>query len=99
MAAAAHMSTRGREATDGVQFPTKEVNELEQQIQQVQAALHLQGVEHEGKSAEQAYEKMLGQLSLTEGEAQDGKLIVKALLIRCLLWTEIVKEKYANSLI
>lgn len=67
---------------------------MEQQVQQVQSALHAEGIEHEGKSAEEAYEKMLAQLSLTEGENRDGKTVVKALLMRCLLWIEVIREKY-----
>lgn len=55
-------------------------------------------MEHPGKSAEQAYEKMLANMSLTEGEVQDGKTVVKALLLRCLLWIEIVKEKYGHHI-
>ena len=38
---------------------------------------------------------MLSQLSLTEGEPQDGKTVVRALLKRCVLWIEIMREKYA----
>ena len=75
------------------QFPVKEVNELEQQVQQVREALHEDGPAQSGKSAEEAYEKMLAQLSLTEGEVQDGKTVVSALLARCQLWIEIIKEK------
>ena len=88
-----HTNRNGR-PTDCAQYPAKEVAELEQEILQVQEALQEHGVEHPGKSAEQAYEKMLSQLSLTEGEVQDGKTVVGALLTRCLLWIEIVKEKY-----
>ena len=50
-----------------------------------------------GKTAEQAYAEKLHQLSLTEGEAKDGHSVVAGLLFRCLLWTEIIQEKYVKS--
>lgn len=72
----------------------REVNELEEKVREVQSALQQQGMDHGGKSAEQAYEKVLAQLSLTEGEVRDGKTVVSALLARCLLWIEVIREKY-----
>ncbi len=54
-------------------------------------------VKHEGKSAEQAYAEKLAKLSLTEGEVQDGQTVVLALLARCTLWIEIIREKCVRA--
>lgn len=81
------------------QFPSKEVDQFQAQIQQIQAQLDVSEVSHDGKSAEQAYADKLSQMSLTEGadgEIQDGRTVVKALCIRCALWSEVIKEKYAS---
>ena len=77
------------------QFPVKDVKELEAQLVQIQEELHEGRDPHEGKSAEEVYAERLSQLSLTEGGPQDGATVVKALLARCLLWCEIIQEKYA----
>jgi hypothetical protein len=78
-----------------VQFPTREVNEFEQQVKQIQQEMETDTYQHEGKSAEQAYADKLSKLSLTEGEVQDGRTVVLALLARCTLWIEIIREKHA----
>ena len=54
--------------------------------------------DHEGQSAEEAYASRLQSLSLTEGEIQDGRDVVKALLVRCTFWLEIMREKYDGLL-
>jgi hypothetical protein len=77
----------------GHQFPVKEVNELEQQLQELQAGLHESYDTHEGKTAEQVYAERLATLSLTEGEVADGPTVVRALLLRCVLWLEIIRGK------
>ena len=78
---------------DKIQFPTKEVNDFEQQVLQIRDEIQAQEVVHEGQSAEEAYASKLDKLSLTEGEVQDGPSVVKALLYRCTLWIEIIREK------
>lgn len=60
---------------------------------QIQEEISYGGLEHEGQSAEQAYADRLHQLSLIEGGARDGQTVVKALVVRCTLWIEIVREK------
>jgi hypothetical protein len=82
---------------DCSQFPAKEVNEFEQQVKEIQEEVHVDRYTHEGKTAEQAYEDKLAYLSLTEGGEQDGATVVKALLIRCTLWIEIMREKYVHA--
>ena len=76
-----------------MQFPKKEVDEYEQQIKEIQEELQVTTYSHEGKTPEQAYEDKLAFLSLTEGGVQDGQTVIKALLIRCTLWIEIMREK------
>ena len=76
-----------------MKFPKKEVDEYEQQIKEIQEEVHVTTYSHEGKTPEQAYEDKLAFLSLTEGGVQDGITVVKALLIRCTLWVEIMREK------
>jgi len=71
----------------------KEVKELEEQLLQIQSELHEEKMEHEGKTAEQVYAERLAQLTITEGEYDDGPPVVRALLARCLLWLEIVQDK------
>jgi hypothetical protein len=72
----------------------KDVKELESQLLVIQQELHENRDPHEGKSAEEAYSERLNKLSLTEGGVQDGEVVVKALLARCLLWCEVIQEKY-----
>jgi hypothetical protein len=76
------------------QFPVKDVKELEAQLLVIQQELHEDRDPHDGKSAEEAYSERLNKLSLTEGGVQDGEVVVKALLARCLLWCEVIQEKY-----
>jgi len=80
-----------------LQFPVKDVKELEAQLLAIQHELHEDRDPHDGKSAEEAYSERLNNLSLTEGGVQDGEVVVKALLARCLLWCEVIQEKYALS--
>jgi hypothetical protein len=80
--------------TNATQFPVKDVKELEAQLLVIQQELHEDRDPHEGKSAEEAYSERLNKLSLTEGGVQDGEVVVKALLARCLLWCEVIQEKY-----
>ena len=77
-----------------LQFPSKEVKEFEQQLLEIQEQLHESRITHEGKTAEQVYAERLAQMSLTEGEVADGPTVLRALLVRCLLWVEIIQEKY-----
>lgn len=85
--------------TGELQFPVKDVKELEAQLLVIQQELHEDRDPHEGKSAEEAYSERLNKLSLTEGGVQDGEVVVKALLARCLLWCEVIQEKYVVSCI
>jgi len=66
---------------------------LHAQLLQAQEELHVAGVSHEGKSAEEAYAERLAQLHLEEGVIQDGAKVVSTVLQRCLLWVEIVEER------
>ena len=84
--------------TNNLQFPVKDVKELETQLLLIQKELHEDRDPHEGKSAEEAYAERLSKLSLTEGGVQDGEVVVKALLARCLLWCEVIQEKYVRSI-
>jgi len=70
------------------------VKELDAQLFAIQHELHEDRDPHEGKSAEEAYSERLNKLSLTEGGVQEGEVVVKALLARCLLWSEVIQEKY-----
>ncbi|KAH9810045.1 Protein of unknown function (DUF2408) [Teratosphaeria destructans] len=77
-------------------FPVAEVKDLHNELLQIQADLHEGPVTYEGKTAEQVYAERLALLSLTEhdgGQPCDGKTVVHALLVRCLLWVEIIQEK------
>lgn len=79
-----------------LQFPAKEVKEFEAQLLEIQDQLQFKRESHEGKTAEEVYAERLAKLSLTEGEPADGPTVVRALLARCLLWCEIVQDKYAT---
>lgn len=82
-----------------LQFPAKEVKEFEAQLLEMQEQLQAPRDAHEGKTAEQVYAERLSSLTLTEagGEVPDGPTVVRALLARCLLWVEIIQDKYAMS--
>ena len=83
------------ELTVPLKFPANEVKELHKQLLQVQAELKAVGVEHEGKTAEEAYAERLAQIHLDDGVILEGDKVVSTLLARCLLWVEVVEEKYA----
>ena len=55
--------------------------------------MHADPFNHEGMNAEQAYAEKLSKMSLTDGEVQDGRTVNIALLLRCQLWIEIIREK------
>ena len=61
----------------------------------IQEEMHTERVQHEGIGAEEAYADMLSKLSISEGDVQDGNTILTALLARCTLWIEIIREKCA----
>ena len=52
---------------------------------------------HDGKTVEEAYIEKMPQLQVEEGVIQDGQVVVKTLLTRCLLWVEIVEQQYVHS--
>jgi hypothetical protein len=93
------LSGYGITLTRYAQFPVKDVKELEAQLFAIQHELHEDRDPHEGKSAEEAYSERLNKLSLTEGGIQEGEVVVKALLARCLLWSEVIQEKCVLSLL
>lgn len=70
------------------------MDELEHEMLKIQDEMHAETVHHEGQNPENAYASRLSQLNLTEGEVLDGRTVIKALLMRCTLWLEIVREKY-----
>lgn len=74
------------------------MDEFEQEMLKIQAEVHAEDVQHEGQGPEEAYASRLAELSLTEGEVPDGKAVIKALLIRCTLWIEIMRQKCVNPL-
>ena len=78
---------------DEVQFPAREVNELEQQVLQLRDEIDAESVHHDGESAEQAYASRISQMSLTEGNPRDGRAVITSLLFRCTVWIEIIREK------
>ena len=73
------------------------MDEFERQVLQIQADINAEDaldIAHQGENAEQAYSTRMASLSLTEGQTLDGRDVVKALLVRCILWIEIIREKY-----
>lgn len=59
--------------------------------------MHAEVTTLDGKSAEEIYAERLHNLSLSEGEIMDGRHVVLALLARCELWIEIIREKYISQ--
>ncbi|KAH0156464.1 hypothetical protein KCU82_g10293, partial [Aureobasidium melanogenum] len=74
-------------------FPVKEVEELGDQLKQIQAELKDAGVQHKGRTAEEAYAERLQHVHIDENHIEEGDKVVSFLLSRCLLWLEIVQEK------
>jgi hypothetical protein len=79
------------------QFPSKEVKDYEDQLHTIQAELHADAPTHEGKTAEEVYAERLALIQLADDVQQDGETVARSLLARCLLWVEIIQEKYALS--
>lgn len=79
-------------------FPTNEVQELQEKLEQIQTELQDAGVSHEGISAEEAYAERLAQVHIDESHIEDGRTVVSTLLGRCLLWVEIIQEKFVSSI-
>lgn len=71
------------------------MKELEEQLHAISEQLHESGYTHEGKTAEEAYAERLSQFHIDEGVVRDGNQVVSTLLARCLLWVEVIQEKYA----
>lgn len=59
--------------------------------------MHDNSAAHEGKTAEEEYADRLKRLNLEEGVIHTGPEVVSTLLARCLLWAEIVEQKYDTS--
>ena len=75
-------------------FPVKEVQELQEKLKQLQSELQEDaGVQHEGRTAEEAYAERLAQVHIDEAHIEEGHKVVSTLLGRCLLWVEIIQEK------
>ncbi len=55
--------------------------------------MHAETITYDGKSAEETYAAKLSNLSLSEGDVRDGREVVLALLARCTLWIDIIREK------
>lgn len=62
----------------------------------IQDEVHAERLTHEGQNPEEAYAARLSLLSLTEGEVPDGRTVIQALLARCTLWIEIIRQKYIS---
>jgi hypothetical protein len=54
---------------------------------------------HPGKTAEETYAERISTITLAMQAGQDGRTVVNGLLARCLLWVEIVEEKYVPQLL
>jgi hypothetical protein len=76
-----------------VQYPQKEVKELERQLLQIQGELHADRDPHEGKSAVEVYSERLRLIQEYPLNVQEPETMVRSLLARCLLWVEIIEEK------
>jgi len=71
---------------------------LEDQLISISEEMHESGHSHEGKTAEEAYAERLAELHIDEGVIQEGNQVVSILLSRCLLWVEVIQEKYKHLL-
>jgi len=78
-------------------FPVNEVEELGDQLKQIQAELKDAGVQHKGRTAEEAYAERLQHVHIDEHHIEEGDKVVSFLLSRCLLWLEIVQEKWVKT--
>ena len=59
----------------------------------IRSEVHADAITHDGENAQEAYRSRLHSLSLTEGNVPDGDTVIQALLIRIMLWLEIMREK------
>ena len=53
---------------------------------------------HPGRTAEEVYAERIRTITLAMNPDQDGRTVLNGLLARCLLWVEIVEEKYVVHL-
>ncbi len=60
----------------------------------IKEEVHIESIEHDSENPQEAYASRLSKLSLTEGEILDGRTVLKALIYRCTLWLEIMRQKY-----
>ena len=76
-------------------YPKDEVRSLYDQLIEIQKEQQSEPeLSHEGKTAQDYYAERLAMINLVDGEVKDGKTIVNGLLTRCLLWVEVIEEKY-----
>lgn len=80
------------------QYPEKEVEDFRQQLLAIQDEVHFENDPHEGKTAEEVYVERLAMIQICETCQQPPEVVVKSLLARCLLWVEIIEQKYVSHL-
>jgi hypothetical protein len=64
----------------------------------MQKELHADVDTHPGRSAEEVYKERIQTITLAMNPNTDGQTVLRGLLARCLLWVEIVEEKYVATL-
>jgi hypothetical protein len=64
----------------------------------MQKELHADLDLHPGRTAEEVYAERIRTITEAMNPNQDGRTVVKGLLARCLLWVEIVEQKYVVDL-
>lgn len=79
------------------QYPAAEVKDYHDQLLAIQAQLPDAQVPHEGVSAEELYAERIALIQLGPG-VQPGERVLNSLLVRCILWVEVIEEKCAKSI-
>ncbi|KAF2085901.1 hypothetical protein K490DRAFT_45332 [Saccharata proteae CBS 121410] len=75
-------------------YPKAEVAEYHQQLKEIEARLHAERKIDAAISIEERYEQVYHHMQIRETDASlEGDELIKDLLIRCLLWVEIIEEK------
>ncbi|KAF1987994.1 hypothetical protein K402DRAFT_352755 [Aulographum hederae CBS 113979] len=74
-------------------FPTAEVNDFQKQLRQIAADLGKPVPADGGMTVLEQYTDKLKHMSIEENTESSGQKLVSDLLIRCLLWVEIIQKK------
>jgi hypothetical protein len=72
------------------------VEDFKRQLKEIEATLEGSGVPTDDRSAQEKYVEALEHLKIEDKGVPHERKLVKDLLGRCILWAQIIEEKYVG---